>query len=120
MKKLAEGALNPVEIENELRRLVVHLVPYQQEAFVALAACMIRRFEVSRWRAKMKLTYSDIILQALSNFAAAANEARSGSTQKAMESAADAANLLALRLTAGEVEGEQEFNCVSGHRVLPH
>lgn len=101
-------APTPIDIENGLGRLVVHLNPYQQNAFVALATQMIHRFEVNRFRSKMKLSYGDTVIQALSNFASAASDATTGNPQKALSHAADAANLLALRLTCEEDQGQED------------
>jgi len=92
-------ALNPIEIEELLKRSVVHLNPYQQKAFVVMAAKMIQRFEVNRFRSTTPISYAEIIVQALSNFSTAASEASRGNAQRALASAADAANLLAMRLT---------------------
>lgn len=92
-------ALSPTEIEEALSRVVTHLNPYQQKAFVTIATMMIRRFEVNRFRSNKPMGYAEIILAALSNFATAASEASRGNTEMALGSAADAANLLALRLT---------------------
>jgi len=92
-------ALNPIEIEELLKRASVHLNPYQQKAFVVLATKMIQRFEVNRFRSATPISYAEIIVQSLSNFSTAASEASRGNAQRALASAADAANLLALRLT---------------------
>lgn len=99
-----EPALSPIEMEAALVRVSAHLNDYQRRAFVTLAERMIHRFEVNRWRSQTPISYSEIIVQALANFARAASEATTGDMDRALSCAADAANLLALRLTQ-EKEG---------------
>ncbi len=99
MEKAPMEALSPIEIEELLKRATVHLNPYQQKAFVTIASKMIQRFEVNRFRSTTPISFAEIIVQALNNFATAASEVARGNVQRALSSAADAANLLALRLT---------------------